>query len=174
MSDTQRSLAALQTLLADNTTNKISPQYLRDFLVSVCGGYGSIHVQDGATPQSVGTTPAKLTGFVQNGPASGATPDASDDEIAVDVTAAYWAEGHFSFTGTASRTFQIHLRVNGVESSGACGRAKTNTSGELVHVSFSLPVELIAADVVSVWAEADVDASSMTLVDGSLALKRLN
>lgn len=35
MADTVRSLSALQTLLADNTSGDISPQDLRDFLVSV-------------------------------------------------------------------------------------------------------------------------------------------
>jgi hypothetical protein len=34
MSDTQRSLVSLQSLLADNTTKQVSPQDLRDFLVS--------------------------------------------------------------------------------------------------------------------------------------------
>jgi hypothetical protein len=34
MADTQRTLSALQSLLADNTTNELSPQDLRDFLVS--------------------------------------------------------------------------------------------------------------------------------------------
>jgi hypothetical protein len=35
MADTQRTRAALQTLLADNVTGDISPQDLRDFLVTV-------------------------------------------------------------------------------------------------------------------------------------------
>lgn len=35
MADEIRSVAALQTLLADNTTGQISPQDLRDFLVSI-------------------------------------------------------------------------------------------------------------------------------------------
>jgi len=34
MPDTQRTLAALQALLADNSTGQISPQDLRDFLLS--------------------------------------------------------------------------------------------------------------------------------------------
>jgi hypothetical protein len=37
MSDTVRVLSALQTLLADNTNRAISPQDLRDFLVSAVG-----------------------------------------------------------------------------------------------------------------------------------------
>jgi hypothetical protein len=41
MSDTIRTLAALQTLLANNTSHDISPQDLRDFLVSVRGVWTS-------------------------------------------------------------------------------------------------------------------------------------
>lgn len=37
MADTVRTLSALQTLLADNTTQGISPQDLRDFLISAVG-----------------------------------------------------------------------------------------------------------------------------------------
>ena len=35
MADTKRTLAALQTILADNTDGDISPQDIRDLLVSV-------------------------------------------------------------------------------------------------------------------------------------------
>ncbi len=37
MADTARTLAALQTLLANNTSGDITPQKVRDFLVSVFG-----------------------------------------------------------------------------------------------------------------------------------------
>jgi hypothetical protein len=37
MADTVRALSALQTLLADNTTQQIGAQDVRDFLISVCG-----------------------------------------------------------------------------------------------------------------------------------------
>lgn len=40
MTDTVRSLSALQTLLADNTTGDISPQDLRDFLVTAYYSWG--------------------------------------------------------------------------------------------------------------------------------------
>lgn len=53
MADTVRTLSALQTLLADNTSGDISPQDVRDFLVSVYG-------LDYSTEVSV-TTTATLT-----------------------------------------------------------------------------------------------------------------
>ena len=41
MADTIRNLTALQTLLADNNTGLISPQDIRDLLVSSLGGFGA-------------------------------------------------------------------------------------------------------------------------------------
>lgn len=56
MADTLRTLADLQSLLADNTAGDISPQDVRDFLVSVHGG--------GLTPNAQTLTTADLTGAV--------------------------------------------------------------------------------------------------------------
>lgn len=61
MSDTVRTLSALQTLLADNTSGQISPQDLRDFLVSA-------HLKNLVT---------KTTDY---------TADADDDVILLDGT----------------------------------------------------------------------------------------
>lgn len=44
MADTRRSLTALQALLADNNTGAISPQDVRDLLVSAAPPYGSIYL----------------------------------------------------------------------------------------------------------------------------------
>ena len=52
MADTKRTLSALQALFADNTTKQISPQKLRDFLVSAYGS-GYVTAVTG-TPYSVG------------------------------------------------------------------------------------------------------------------------
>jgi len=51
MADTIRTLSALQTLLADNTTQEISPQDIRDMLVSLGPTHGSMHI----------STPAETT-----------------------------------------------------------------------------------------------------------------
>ena len=64
MADTQKTLAALQTQFADNTTGAISPQDLRDFLVSANSAYGSCYIStpaettitDGTFTKAAGTT----------------------------------------------------------------------------------------------------------------------
>jgi hypothetical protein len=63
MVDTVRTLSALQTLLADNTTADISPQDLRDFLVSAEPHYGSMYFSTPAATTPGGTgTPLKALG----------------------------------------------------------------------------------------------------------------
>ena len=52
MTDTARSLTALQTLLADNSAGDISAQDLRDMLVSILGVYGGLYCTAGASAQA--------------------------------------------------------------------------------------------------------------------------
>ena len=49
MVDTVRTLAALQSLLADNTTAQISPQDLRDMLVSLTVSHGGLDMDSATT-----------------------------------------------------------------------------------------------------------------------------
>jgi hypothetical protein len=172
MADTQRDLAALLALLADNTAGAISEQDLRDLLVSALGGFGSITVQDGAAALVIGTTPVKLDKFTANGPSSSVVPDHTADSISTPVAGRYLVTGSFSFSGTAARTVQLRLRKQVAEVDGIGCRAKINASGDTVSVSFCGLVTCAASDVLNVYAEADVDATSMTLIDGSLVVKR--
>ena len=45
MADTIRTIAQLQALLADNTTGDISPQDLRDMLVSLANAYQKLNTK---------------------------------------------------------------------------------------------------------------------------------
>ena len=63
MADTRRTVSALQTLLADNTTGDISPQDLRDFLVSAAPEYGGLYISSSAATTIGGAgTPTKASG----------------------------------------------------------------------------------------------------------------
>ena len=58
MVDTARSLAALQLLLADNTSEDISPQDVRDMLVSLVSAHGGLAI---TTPVQTSITNANWT-----------------------------------------------------------------------------------------------------------------
>ena len=57
MADTRRTLAALQTLLADNTSGDISAQDIRDFLVSAYRVVQVVNTQTGAVATGTTTIP---------------------------------------------------------------------------------------------------------------------
>jgi hypothetical protein len=173
MADTQRDLAALVALFPDNSSKVITAQALRDFLVSAFGGYGSIYVQDGAAAQTINIAPAKLTGFTVNGTSSNIIPDHTNDQLQVPLAGTYWVEGYFSFSGTAARTLQLRLRKQAAEVDGIGCRAKFNAGGDTVTVSFCGLVTCAASDILTVYAEADVDSSSLTLIDGALVARRV-
>ena len=174
MADTQRDALTLQGLLGDNVVGAITPQVLRDLLVSAFGGYGWIYVENGGAAQTVNTAAAKLTAFVNNGaPSNGPIPDNANDYLTVPVAGDYMAEFSASFSGTASRTFQLQLRKNGLAVPGVRCRTKLNGTGDVTEVSFVGLVTCAANDQLSVFAAADVDGSSITVVDAALALKRV-
>jgi len=63
MADTDRSVSALQTLLADNTSGDISPQDLRDMLVSLTPAFGGMYISATAPTVFADTvTPVKALG----------------------------------------------------------------------------------------------------------------
>lgn len=89
--------------------------------------HGGIHVHDGAAAQSLGTTPAKLTGFSANQVGSGqsdgdtsVTPDVANDRVRVRP-GVYVVNFSVSGTPGGAGTYQFHLRANQVEQAqGAC------------------------------------------------------
>jgi hypothetical protein len=174
MADTPRSLTDLQSLLADNTTGDISPQDLRDFLVSAIGVYGSLTCFDGSTAQtSLGTTPALLTCFTTDGSANGTTPANASDSITVNVAGNYDCYFQCSFSGTNSANVQFRLRNNAVEQSYGCTR-KLGTGGDVGSASFIAPgITLAASDVLTIYVETD-DAGGgdqITVVDAQFCVR---
>lgn len=155
MADTRRTKAAILTLFADNTTGLVSPQDLRDFVVTALGGYASLKTVDGSTAQTgIGVTPVKLTTWDTNGDSNGLTPDHTSDDITIDVSGVYHVDCNVSFSGTANATFQLHLRVDNVEKDEGLHR-KLSTGGDVGSAGFSGIVTVAANEVLTVWVESD-------------------
>jgi hypothetical protein len=123
MVDTARTLAALQALLADNTSGDISPQDVRDFLLSVFPqtAQGDIAVLDGASLQ---------TRLAVGAPAKFLQSDGSDP---------FWVW----FSGDATVAVGGALTVSGVHSGSAHhikytdGNAVSAVTGQALHDGFS-------------------------------------
>lgn len=135
-------------------------------------GYSMLYVQDGASAQTIGTTPAKLTAFASAGPTAGAVSSVSQDSITLESAGRYLVSLSFSATGTAGRVAQFWLRRNDVEAPSAPTRVTLAASP--VTGALSAIVECAAGDVLEIFAEADVDATSLTVIDAAFVVARVN
>ena len=173
MADTRRTRASILALFADNITGDISPQDLRDFVVTALGGYASIKTVEGSTAQTgIGTTPVKLTTWDTNGDANGLTPDQENGEITIDIDGVYFVNCNISFSGTSNVTFQLHLNVDDVERDEGLHR-KISTGGDVGSAGFSSIVSLSANEVLSVYIDGDGTSDSVTPVDAQFTANQI-
>jgi len=173
MADTRRSLTDLLALLADNTSRAISPQDLRDALVSAHGTYGMMYTKDGSTAQgSIGTSFAQLTGFAVDGLSGGTTPANATDDITVGTDGVYAVMLQASFTGTAATEFTLNLHVNDAEGVFQCSQM-LDAAGAVVSGSVFGLLSLSATDDVSVYVKADGASKSITIEDLQMFVLRI-
>lgn len=173
MAETQRTLAALIALFADNTTGDISPQDLRDFLVSSQGGYGSIYVNGGSTAQTgITGTPAKMTGFATNGISSGTTPDHGNDLVTVDVSGDYLINASVSFVGSSSDVFQVEI-YNNTTGTGYAFNRFISAGGDTGAAACSALITCAANDEVSLYISSSTGGTSFTPQEASLIVTRV-
>ena len=99
MADTARTLAALQTLLADNATGDISAQDLRDMLVSLQNDHGEMSVTS-----AIETSIASADTFY---PVLGTQALSSDAQNFTMPT-----NGRLTYTGNEVRTFHIAVSLS--------------------------------------------------------------
>lgn len=174
MADEQRPLATIQTDLADNTTKSVSPQKLRNAMVSCYQrGFGMMSVADGATAQtSIGTSPVKLTGFTTDGTASLCDPDHTSDDIMI-TEAGYWGVfASLSFTGTPSITFTFEVYLDET-STGIKAAVTLDGSGSMVNVSLVGDLAVGTNEAVDIRVAASSgSANSITLVHCQLRVRR--
>ncbi len=172
MVDTVRTRAyVLATLFPDNTTGDISPQDLRDFVVSIMGVYGSIVIENGSTSQAFASgVPEVMTEWTGNGLSAGTTPDEANNKITILHDGVYEVKFHCSFQGNNPIVNEFELRVDGVATGLKCQR-KT-TSADIGSCSFVGHVSLTANEELSIWFEGD-GASNFTAVEAGLVVHRI-
>jgi hypothetical protein len=174
MSDTQRTTAALLALLADNVTGDISPQDIRDLLVSVSGGYGAISVHGGASAQgSITSTPVKLTGFDTNGIASGTVPDHTTDDITISVAGDYLVSGALSFVGSSNATFDIDIYINSTSTNYGFER-KLGTGSDVGSGPLEALITCAVNDKINVFVSSPDGGTTITPTQGSLIVTRVS
>ena len=141
MVDTARTRAEILALLADNTAGDISPQDIRDAIVSMFGVSSAIYVADGSVAQTgITTTPAKMTGFTNNlAGVGGMTPDHTDDSIEVPIDGDYLFLAQISASGSINDVFEVHVAIDDVNTPFGTHR-KLSTGGDEGSKSILAPL----------------------------------
>ena len=135
--------------------------------------YGMMYVNDAAIPQStIGLTPSILTGFDTAGPSSGISVALNADSMILNYAGTYHLTGQCSFNGTNSITFNVHIYRNGSSTSIGFHR-KMGATGDVGSASMTGLLSCVTGDVISMYAAADSDNKSMTLVDAQLNAVRI-
>jgi len=160
MADTARSLADLQTLLADNTSRDITPQRLRDFLLSTFSGYGGLYTETDQT-----FTVEDTVEFADNMISSDdVTPDHTANSITVTVGGTYLIMCSMSFKSfSTSGDYTLTPRVNG-SYDGSTGGARAEVGG-------SQPLAIVFVGLLSLDAD-DVLTMYLTGPGGSTAVSQ--
>jgi hypothetical protein len=165
MADTNRSLAEILLLLADNTTGDISPQDMRDAVLSLTPAHGSMIVTTPAETLVVSAnTPLKAAGV------TGSTGTLHDFTMPVD--------NRLTFNGASPRevqiaaslsmtaignnvTISVYLARNGVVIPGSHMQQRIGTGADIQAISTSANFTLGVNDYIELWVENNSDTTNL-------------
>ena len=167
MADTNRSLAELLILLADNTTGDISPQDIRDAVLSLTPAHGSMTVTTpGLTGVVTVNTPLKAAGV------TGSTGTLHDYTMPLDNRLTFGGASpretqiacSLSLTTVGNNiTVSIYLARNGVIIPGSRMQQRIGTGADIQAISTSANFTLSDTDYIELWVENNTDATDITV-----------
>lgn len=166
MVDTVKTVAQLQALLADNITGAISPQDIRDFLVSTAPPYGSMSrlvaaattvITPGTYYKAAGTTVAV---------------NLNDFDMPLDNRLRYTglASKHFHIVVSASFTVGgtndvvgLKIAKNGVVIDNTVQRRKVTTGTDIGSTAVHGDVVLATNDYLELWLTNETASDTVTV-----------
>lgn len=166
MVDTVRTLSELQTLFADNTTGAISPQDLRDFLVSVSPPHGTMYrnvaaattiVTPGTYVKAAGTTTAgALNGFDMPADNRLRYTGAATKHFHLVVSASFTMAGSNDVIG-------LKMAKNGVPMDESVQRRKVGTGTDIGSTAIHADAVLATNDYIELWVTNETDSVAVTV-----------
>ena len=168
MADTERTITACLTLLADNTTGDISAQDVRDTVVSLVSHKAEIYVATpAATTVSAVSTWYKMAGATSSGVISGHYTHPSDGRVTHTgtVTRTNLIQAVVSFTcASANQDVWISVYKSGTIVDSSIQKHKVGASGDISSTYIQCLVSLAENDYVEVYVLNDTSAANVTAV----------
>lgn len=153
MVDTIRTKADILTLLADNATEDISPQNLRDWLVSF-RVYGEIGVFNNTIWMNSLSAGFNVVTLNQSGPAAGVVVDTVNSLLGVDVDGQYRLDYALSYEGTAGKRYDIAILKNDALVARTQRRDTITANQEVRNMSGGGTLDLISTDEIKLGVQS--------------------
>jgi hypothetical protein len=164
--DTVRTLSALQTLLADNTSGDISPQDIRDFLVSVSPPHGTMYRNVAAATTTV--TPG--TYLKAAGTTTAGNLNAFDMPANNRLRYTGAAQKHFhiavsvSFTcGANNKTVGLKIAKDGVVMDDSVARRRVGTGTDIGSTALHADTTLTTNQYLELWLTNETNTATVTI-----------
>lgn len=172
--DTHRTLTQLLTALADNTNGDITPQVMRDLVITTFANYGSIRVVSSHSETIIASTAEKYTDWDQAGPSNACTVDvASTYRITVPADGAYRVALTVSLNSiTSAGTLTWQVRKNASVSAEGALEGKVNSAAVACCVACEDILNLVAGDYLEVWVTS-TNSGSFSVGKAALSVARI-
>ncbi len=173
MPDTVRTLADLNNnIFPDNTSGVISPQSIRDLVVSamVYGEIGSGAKSAVTLSTAFSVLDLTLAGVVGRG----LNVDTVNKRInGVPVTMKTQVDFELSFTGATNTTYEAAVFVNGVQNARLTDGTRIVSAAQIGHIRFSASIQMATGDSVDARVRALVGTPTFVLQRCQLRVRRI-
>jgi hypothetical protein len=134
--------------------------------------YGVLSTQTNTTGETtVDATPRKITAWNTNGINDGVTVDAANDHLKILTAGVYIVFANLSFSGTASKTYQIEIYKNGLTTGFATDR-KLGTGGDVGSCSMLGIMQCAVNDTIELYQYSSDGGSAMVVTEAQLGVNR--
>lgn len=150
-----------------------------DALIAQVGTYGSFRVEAGSTAETTtDATPRQIAAWNTNGLSNNVTVDHTDDALKATVAGTYEVTGELSFSGSASKTFQVEVYVyddsaTSWSASGSAQDRKLGAGGDVGSMPISAIVALDVDDKVGLYHSSSDGGTSFTVSEATMSIKRI-
>ncbi len=169
MADTQRSITAVLALLADNNTQQISAQDIRDVVETLRNGHGQIYVSSSAETTIVTKSvfvKAAGTTTLTTSPAAVGWSMSANNRLRYDGTADRIAHVTCAISLQAaanSKEIQWRLAKNGTTIADTTITRKIVVNSENGAAAITAIVGVSSGDYIELWVANDTDNTNATL-----------
>ncbi len=177
MANTERTIADLLALLADNTTGDISEQDLRDVVVSLADSYGGMRISSAVeTSIALVSTPVKCLGTTTISSAARDMDMPANNRLRYIGAPTRYHEMTMALSvisASSNKVFGFYIAKNGTVDAASLITRKQGTSSDVGALSLTFHVGLATNDYVELFVENQTDATNITVNQMIMSMRGL-